>query len=870
MSAQQKGGKQQAEQAPRVVDADPLIASGNLANGVKYYIVTNTTHQGVADFILVHKSGNAENRDSAAVASRKAISDIPRFGGKSARQFLSNNGYYAAAKHVDGRISNILDNATVFDFGTLPIKARTSAVDSTIAMMFNILERLQNDPQRAADYSTSDNAIIISGDITKSDILTKLNLISLVLPKVSVNREAPHPHQWQPQDTMRCFVSAEGAIDGIATVSATYISPRTPDQYMGTLIPVVSEQLGDILSMVLKKRILLMTRAQNIPIASTSCSYVKSADTPDSESYQISLTVSNDNIEQAIELLASILSDIHYNGVPTAEFAAARSEYLLQLYSAKLQPSVENHTYVQRCLSDFLFGKTPLSDATRWTYLGKNDTKDTQSKHFSNFAKMLFDVEKNLTLSLKTSADYISPEQLKGIFTQAWTEQMWTSDKEIPLENRSVSLPVADEVVKLKVNSTKKEPVSGGYIWEFSNGVKVAYKRMETGGLFYYNLLLRGGYAHMDHLNHGEGAFLSGIIETYDIAGIKATDLHYHLVDKGIQLKSSVSLSDMSLYGTAPQGELDELFNALKAICNERSLNRDEFEYYRKSEMLRLKVAKGGVNYHNAVIDSLLSASFNYYSEKTLSSFYDDLDERAMEFFDGEFSRINDGILILVGDMNEDKLKTLLSKNLNGFKTTDGLSTAKGRVVYQPNLSKGVHVEKGESPRVELAVTAPYSYTSDHYFRMKLARVAIQNHLNRVLVGTGAYANVFAGFLDHAQDRAFVHISVENVLESSQPVNENAMSAEDLLELVRGSIEGMKVASDDLKVYKAVVKNEIASQQSEPLYWVSMIKYRYSDIKDFNTKYSDKIDATTVDQLNELLDALNEGSKVEIIVSTKD
>ena len=45
-----------------------------------------------------------------------------------------------------------------------------------------------------------------------------------------------------------------------------------------------------------------------------------------------------------------------------------------------------------------------------------------------------------------------------------------------------------------------------------------------------------------------------------------------------------------------------------------------------------------------------------------------------------------------------------------------------------------------------------------------------------------------------------------------------------------------------------------------------MIRRRYSEGKDLNTKYAEKIDAVTAEEVMEIIAALDSGSKVEYVV----
>ena len=77
----------------------------------------------------------------------------------------------------------------------------------------------------------------------------------------------------------------------------------------------------------------------------------------------------------------------------------------------------------------------------------------------------------------------------------------------------------------------------------------------------------------------------------------------------------------------------------------------------------------------------------------------------------------------------------------------------------------------------------------------------------------------------------------------------------------------MEVSEDLLKVFKAQLKNEIASEMKDPRYWVDAIVLRYLDGKDLSTAYASKVDAVTPVKVQSVLKMLDDGSKIEYVTT---
>ena len=169
-----------------VLPSDPGITKGTLPNGVTYFLAANGTEKGLVEFALVQKTGkNTEDSLGRAVSiARNAAVELPRFKGRNSREFLAGNGFFASknAPVTRAGMISVKDDATVYRFGAVPASRGETAVDSTLLMIFDIIEGAsrKDDSYYQSYYPTSANAIIISGDINRDAMVKKLNLLSML------------------------------------------------------------------------------------------------------------------------------------------------------------------------------------------------------------------------------------------------------------------------------------------------------------------------------------------------------------------------------------------------------------------------------------------------------------------------------------------------------------------------------------------------------------------------------------------------------------------------------------------------------------------------------------------------------------------
>ena len=175
-----------------VLDQDPAIKTGTLPNGMSYYIVSNPSVKGVADFALVQRTGlsnivdTVDSGDPVRIA-RNALAGLRRIGPTSPQDFLVSHG---AVPGRDGFVK-VTDAATEYHFADM-ILSKPAVLDSAILLILDIADRAATaeDPFLAHWYSPSDQAFILSGDVNVSDVEYKLRTLSLMTPaKASLTRK---------------------------------------------------------------------------------------------------------------------------------------------------------------------------------------------------------------------------------------------------------------------------------------------------------------------------------------------------------------------------------------------------------------------------------------------------------------------------------------------------------------------------------------------------------------------------------------------------------------------------------------------------------------------------------------------------------
>ena len=810
---------------------DAAITAGKLQNGISYYLVTDSAMKGVADFALVRK-GSADT-----LAARKELANLPHFNKTIPYRFLSRKGIGC---RPEGYISYEGD-ATIFRFDNVPVFDQ-EASDTTILMMFDLIAA-----------QPKEHAIIIAGDITPAKIIEKFDVFSLMVPARTTSYSKPE-YVWKPAEgTGYSFIQSTRP-----GVSVSFRSPRTPDAEMNTIQPFISELFARELKEIVKGRLGESLVSRDIPASRMGVCHRGSAEGPGDELFKITVEVPEDQVIPATMAISSTLSDLGSKGVGTEEYRTARASVL-----SLLSKPQDNGGLVRQCIASYLYGGDLSSRQEKARFFSsRNMSESAERELFNNYAAALLGDMDNASVEWKgPEADYDDWEY-EMVFKTTWDG---VSMLEKPAYQWTVS--TADTTGfwegknKSKLKSVSTEPVSGGEMWTFANGMKVIYKQMKTGGSFSYSMMIKGGYSNVRDLPRGEGAFFSDMLSLYDVAGLSGSDFQKVLKANGIRMENKVSVSDMKISGSAPSGRYALVFKALLSIANNRKLNRNAFEEYRRSTLASLPPA---------YLDSLMYPEYGYSSVKTPSGLTERTQSDADAYFAKQFLRCNDGVIVLVGELPAQNVQKYLAGIIGGFRVS---KTNAVRVPLSYKFRKGsnAYSATGEPVSVSIAMACAEPFTTENYMAFKIAGQSLYRKLSGAMAEQGFSVDMADSFKIFPQESLELIFTCIPVPDHGLPYGiaggaDHPKRAMVAARKVIDDVLSNPIAADDLKASKALLSNVYSLYLSDPDSYLDAVMLRYSGGKDVLTDYQKRIGSVTADNVKHIFGVLAEGMKIEYVV----
>ncbi len=828
-----------------LLPSDPAVTKGVLPNGMAYYLVVNPDMKGTADFALVQKTGRLTASDStgtsALSAADEAMTSLRRIKPSTPRDFLIRKGITPEK----GGYFKLTDDATIYRFSDVRLGGG-NVMDSTLLVIMDIADRANQTEDQFLKtwYAPSDQAVVIAGDIDVKDVTSKLSSMSYMIPAAKSSPRPKLSGSWSDEPVFRTSVHKNG---NLSEVSVTWTSERAPQEYMNTIQPEIFEMNLNTLGTAMVNMMKRALKDGAVPVADVSFKNISGATNPYDDSFTVSIVLEDKNAGKALETIAGVAASIDAHGVDMSEFLAAESSYIQRLADTVNGQVKSNSGYVDRCVNAFLYNASLASEKERLAFHTSRALPDTMRQRlFTGIAKALLDGGRNLNV-----CSSVDTSRAKAVFDSAWTASAAAPAPAMRI-NRADTLNFPGTAEKVKIKSIKKEHVSGGSVWTFSNGFKVIYRKMASDRM-YYNLALNGGYGSVNRFAAGEGAFLADYFMTCTINGLPAADFVDLLKTQGIVMNTTVNMSNMMISGSLPKNRMPLLLRSLLAISGGTAPERHSFNYYKECEYLKLEHGHGGPYSRMTAIDSIMCPNYKLSPYKQKGKITSNFISNAESFFDGQFRKMNDGVLVLVGNLDEEKLKKLLLSYVGGFVVSDDVMR-RPVIRYQPVSGASAYRVEGDEDNVDVAMSARLPLTMENYIAANLAAMIIKDRVKTSLGDSGMHLNMSWNCRIYPDERLNLLMSVSGAAEGGFTLPD---------------FNAIDITDDELKQYKSDMKCLMAVKVKDPAYWLNVIALRELDGKDLTTNYAAKIDAVAPAKIKYIFNILNAGCRVEYITRKK-
>ena len=797
---------------------DKSIEKGQLSCGVTYYMVKAPQDKGFAELAVVQK-------------------DSPLTDGKKVALQAGFLGRMGIAAPATGFLRE-QDGATVYRLSRIPVY-RAEVLDSTLLYAF---------ARMAA--SESRQALVVAGDIDPVELKKKMDIFSLLVPPYRGTEQFLSSYVWQPDPAPR--VSLDSA--GVSGVQVCYASARVPQTFMNTAQAQVADILQWEFMLLLRHRLESNLWDAGIPFTDISLDVSDSADQGGDERYCIRIETAPAFRMAATEVLSATLAEADAFGVSAEEFSDGKRVLLPRiLRMASEVPS--QRAWTERCVSNFLYDANlaPLSETAR-LFARKRVSEAAEARFLNNFTSAVLEQLSNLDLTWTAAPDSLDDNEILFRYNLSWLYASLAPSGKDYRWRVADSTGLIMKAPRAKITKEKPEALTGGTLWTFSNGVRVAYKEVPGSGMFSYALQLDGGLSQIPDLREGEGGYIAPMLSLCTVGGLPSRTFRDLLQVNGIRLDAKTDLNNLIIRGDAPSDKLELVLNVLLSLANERNPEPKSFQRFARNEAIREESLE-------ARVESLLYPGFVYTTRKQPQVLSEETAWKAERYFQDRFSQVNNGILILTGDLPEPVLKRMLLRYVGGFRTQKGSSVSRKSTALHP-LSGTLTYQGTGSRGLYLLMDTEYALTASNYATMQVVEQLFRQSLSHELASTGMSFDLEMQLMAYPQERLRMAISLF-------PTGPEADSPEDCLPRVRAALSAAvshPADPKDLDAWRNLVLQRMNRSLECPETMVTALVARYGAGKDMVSKYAENIKGVSADKVRQMALALAKGGRVEYLV----
>lgn len=818
------------------------IKRGFLKSGLAYYIVSNPQTKGLADVTLIQNSGFSDegnNKGMSVVVARENLSQLTHVS--SPFLLMNRIGVYPGDK---GYV-NINDYSTIYTFPDIMVYGSGDNFDSVLMMAFDIISKSS---ETYPSYFPGNQCLIISGDIDANSVLEKINALSLLLKKTPEIRQKKENESLSKNTEFVKIVSPPA--DGFVSLTAEYTLPSYDKQHANSLQYLVTNKFMKELEFFVEERLKESLYRSDIPYAGIISAYETPSSGFGTEKLKFGFIVEKRNLIPATDILSEVLvscgrqiSETDYKYV---------HEYVKSTFLPKSNVTDGNKTYSEQCKNYHLFGSPLNSDVATYDFLYKKKIDFSQEqKYFLQISSAVLNQKNNLRLYVGAAYSPDLKQNVKDIFGK--------DRGKIFYPDLTASPKMRGNAGKVKIKSQEKETLFNGTIYNLNNGMRVVYKRTASSKNINFALSINKGYSS-SKINFGTKSILPDFYKNAKIGNSDGRMFFNFLISNGINMKLDISAYDFKISGTASSDKLTMLFQSLLTMGYDVGINEESFKYWDKTRKLRrrfeLSKSSGpaGRKLREHIIDSLMFEGANGPADLS----------RAESFYKSVFSKVNDGIMVITGDISKEELIKVLLRYAGGFKTSGTVArNVKEEVQSGKNIN---HSEKGNCSSMDLVLSAPLDYALDQYVMAAVAAKFYHSRLAAVAAKKGwrTESETKLEIFPSSRYKIFFHFDLlpEATLPGSmlRDTEVHNLKREIEKEIYRACRFG--IDAETMSDFKSMVVGQHDTDAKNEKNMVDNLVIRYTYSKDMVSDCAKKADKVTLKQMNDFILSLGTGKKI--------
>ena len=912
-------------QMPPVLPLDPKVKSGKLENGLTYFIMKNAEPKGQAEFFIAQKVGailEEENqRGLAHFLEHMAFNGTKNFPENKIISWLETIG----VKFGANLNAYTAVDQTVYNISAVPV-SRQGIIDSCLLILHDwsnaislneddidkergvireelrtrssaqmrMIEALLPEIMPGSKYayrlpgglvSVIDNftyeelrsyyhkwyrpdlqGIIVVGDIDPEAIEKQIVKLFGAIPSPknpAVREEFEVPNTKEPLVSVVTDPEATGT-----SVMLMYKHDVMPKQFKPTVASLVNNYMKSMTTMMLNARLAEITQKANAPFTRASASHSDFIVSNTKASFGISAGAKDGGIEEALRAIVHEAEKVKRFGFTPSEYERAKANYISRLEQTfKEREKLNNSYFVDQILNHFLTDEALPGIEMEYAMM-QQIAPAIPVEQINTFA-MSLPTEENVVVAvmMPRKEGIVIPEndKLLAVFKDAHDDELESYKETVSNEPL-----ISTELTSGRVVTEVPEPLSGGVVWNLSNGATVVVKKTDfKEDQITFQAVSRGGYSLTDISDVINTKVINDLVTIGGLGNFSATDLRKMLAGKLVGLRPAIGASSEALTGNSSPKDVETFMQLLHLYFT--SLRKDDEAFLSYKGRMEAALKNAAAEPMTAFSDTLQKHLYNNnpYAKRITADMLEKVDyERTLNIVRERFSNAADFTFVFVGNVDLETLKPLVEKYIgslpgNKGKKEDwkniGMVPVKGKV--QKHFEKEMQTPKAT---IYSIYTGKIPYTVENQIMASMTKQIFDMVFTRTIreeeqgtYGVGVNMSLsyypedsFSFLFGFDTDVALRDRLLARAYKEIGLVLENGIKTEDFN-----------------KTVEYMTKNYTQNLR-ENSYWVGTISNRFLIGKDLHTTYETALKAVTPEKLqNFMKEMFKQGNQFEIIMN---
>ena len=902
-------------QAQEQLPQDPQVRKGTLKNGLTYYIRHNAKEPGLADFYIAQRVGSIleepRQRGLAHFLEHMAFNGTKNFPGKGKRLGIVPWCETIGVKFGANLNAYTSVDQTVYHIGAAPLK-REGILDSCLLVLHDwshyiLLEDAEIDKERGviheewrnrragmamqrlmenampAMYKGSkyedclpigsmdvvDNfpykdlrdyyqkwyrpdlqAVIVVGDVNVDQVERKIKKMFSPIPLPKNRAERVY---YPVPDNDSLIVVIERDKEQPVVLAHLYMKrDATPDSEKNTVAYLRGDYVDDLIATMLNDRLSEIRQQPDPPIMNASgrggIYYVSRT----KEAFSMSISCKQDNILGGIISALGATERARQHGFTASELERAKKLYLASAERQwKQQGDLTNHSFVNRCVNNFLSSEPLISSDDRYELMKRFDREVTLEEVNSAARELITDKNQVLTLfgPDKPEVEYPSAAMLRQIVKAAQSQTYAPYVEAEMADHLMASLPTAGTIV-----SEKPYGNNGFTLLTLSNGMKVYFRQTDFQKDAVTMLMKgEGGTSLYPDEDIPNFSLISSAVTEGGVADFDQLTLKKMLTGKIARVKPSVGSKGQSISGSSSVKDVRTMMELAHLYFTQPRRDDEAFKglVNRTRSFLTNRNASPRVDYN----DSINAILFNHHPrvEPVRQATLDKVSyDRILEIYKERFSDAANFNTVIIGNISIDELRPLLCQYLASLPATHKQEkTDYSRV---PRVVGGTSVHKFSKQQATPLANVSVYYTADVEFSPKsdlsldfLRRVLQIAYTDSVREEKGGTYGVSVSFELNKDDVPNTTLAISYKADPQR--------YEELTPIIYQQLENIAkygpVESSMQKIKEYLVKQYDQAAITND-YWSYIIWHEIDDDADFDKDYKKLVMETTPDDVKQM------------------